>query len=364
MFDLVITALEERNFSKAGRLLQAWKQEKPRDPWLKLALARYWEATGDLQRAEPAYLQLLQKVTNAKLMTQARQGIQRVQNEQSRQREHLLEQARTQPGAEAAALLVLEPVHGLAREAAIQGLSQVMKVDVYTARLLLPGQYWRLYRVGNAGELQYFCQELVSRQAPAFWAPVQPIQTLQVFRVQYVQALQPQVQLVCQNDAGQLGNIAFDWAEVSQWVVGQVPIMESVVDLGPWGKLKRKEVTQDFAEVVDLHLLQRGCVLRLCDRTYNYRQSIALGEIANPDRPAPPIARFAWDSLKQILAQHIIGPCWSDFTGFGKSALEYLNLLPSLPTHLDLSRKAPSPWDGAFHLYSGLCFLRASAQTK
>jgi hypothetical protein len=360
MFDLVIAAIEERNLAKAGRLLQAWKQEKPRDPWLKLALARYWEATNDLEKAEAAYLQLLQKVSNAKLMTQARQGIQRVQNEQSRQREHLLDQARAQPGGEASALLVLEPVQGEAREAAIAGLAEVMQVDLYTARLMLPGQYWRLYRVGNAGELQFFCQELVKRQTPAFWAPVQPLQALQVFRVQYVQALQPQVQVVCQNEAGQLGNIAFDWAEVSQWVTGQVPIMESVVDLGPWGKLKRKEVTQDFAQIVDLHLLQRGCVLRLCDRTYNYRQSITLGETPNPDRPAPPIARFAWNSLKQILAEKIAGPSWSDFTGFGETALEYLTLLPTLPTHLDLGRKAPSPWDTAFHLYSGLWFLHAA----
>lgn len=360
MFELVIQALDQRDLSRAHRLLQAWQQEKPKDPWLKLALARYWEVTGDLERAAPTYRQLLQNVSNAKVMAQARQGLQRVQDEQARRREHQLDQARSQPGAEVSALMVLEPVQGEAREAAIQGLAQVMQVDPYTARLLVPGQYWRLYRLGNAGELQYFCQELHHRQAPAFWAEVKPIQTLQVFKVKYFQALQRQPQVVCQNQAGQLGSIVFDWQEVTQWVVGQVPILESVVDLGPWGRLKRKEVTQDYAEIIDLHLHGRGCVLRLCDRTYSYRQSTPLVTAPGSTEAPPPIARIAWDSLKQTLSQKITGPCGSDFSGFGKTALEYLNLLPTLPTHLDLVRKAPSPWDKAFHLFSALRFLRAT----
>lgn len=359
MFDLVITALEQQEFSRAARLLQAWKQEKPRDPWLKLALARYWEATGELGKAEPAYRQLLQNAANAKLMTQARQGVARVQQAQSREREQLLDQARSQPGAAASALLVLEPVQGEARSAAAQGLAQVMQLDLYTAKLQIPGQYWRLYRVGNAGELQYFVQALRERQTPSFWAPMQPIQALQVFKVQYIQALHPQITMVCQNAAGQLGSIAFDRSEVSQQVSGQVPILESVVDLGPWGRLKRREVTQDFAEVVDLHLHQRGCVLRLCDRTYTYRQGLSFLEKPATEGPAQPIARLAWDALKQTLLQSLPGPDVGSFVGFGKTALEYLNLLPSLPTHLDLARKVPSPWDTAFHLYSGLWFLRA-----
>ncbi|HEY9761992.1 MAG TPA: tetratricopeptide repeat protein [Trichocoleus sp.] len=360
MFDQIITALEQGEFARGARLLKAWKEEAPQDPWLQLALARYWEATHEFEKAEGAYRRLLQQVTNAKLMTQARQGIQRVQDEQARQREHLLDVARAQPGAEAPGLLVLEPVQGEVREAAATGLAQVMRIDPYTARLLLPGQYWRLYRVGPIGELQYFCQTLMDHQTPAFCLPVSPLVELSVFRVQYVQTLEPQISIVCQNGAGQLGSITFDWAEISQWVIGQVPVFESVVDLGPRGHLKRKEVTQDYAEIIDLHLHTRNCVLRLCDRTYTYRESVSFTSEEAEDPSAQIISRVVWDSLKQLLSQKVSRSPWSDFSGFGKTALEFITLLPSIPTHLDLMRRAPSPWDQAFHLYSSLHFLRCS----
>jgi tetratricopeptide (TPR) repeat protein len=357
MFDLVISALEQREFSRAQKLLQAWQQEKPRDPWLALALARYWEATGNFERAEPTYRQLLQAGAHAKLTAQARQGIARVQASQADQRQALLEQARSQPGSEVAALLVLEPVQGEAREAAAQALAQVMQMDIYTARLTLPGQHWRLYRVGNAGELTYFSQQLRDRQMPAFTAPIRPIQTLQVFRVQYFAALQPQPQVICQNAAGQQGSITFAWPEVSQIVRGHLPILESVVDLGPWGKLQRREVTQDYADVMDLHLPGRSCILRLCDRTYRHRQS-ALPAAASAQ--AVPTAHAAWASLTQVLSQRATAISTASFSGFGKTALEFLDLLPSLPSHLDLGRKVPSKWDAAFHLYSGLRFYQAA----
>lgn len=364
MFEQIITTLDQGEFAKAARLLKAWKEEAPQDPWLQLALARYWEATHEWEKAETAFRRLLQQSTNAKLMTQSRQGIQRIQDEQARQREHLLDQARAQPGAEAPGLLVLEPVQGKEREVAATGLAQVMRIDPYTARLLLPGQYWRIYRVGPIGELQYFCQTLVEQQTPAFSLPVSPLIELSVFRVQYVQALRPQISIVCQNDAGQLGSIAFDWADVSQWVIGQVPVFESVVDLGPRGHLQRKEVTQDYAEIIDLHLHSRNCVLRLCDRTYTYRQSVSFIPQKAEEPSAQIISRVAWDALKQLLSQKVSGSSWSDFSGFGKTALEFITLLPSIPTHLDLMRRAPSSWDQAFHLYSSLHFLRFSGQTQ
>lgn len=358
MFDLVISALEQREFGRAQKLLQAWQQEKPRDPWLALALARYWEATGNLERAEPAYRQLLQTGTQTKLMAQARQGIARVQASQAEQRRTLLAQARSQPGSEATALLVLEPVQGEAREAAAQALAQVMQMDVYTARLAVPGQHWRLYRVGNAGELAYLSQQLRDRHMPAFAAPVQPIQTLQVFRVQYFAALQPQVQVICQNAAGQQGSITFAWAEVSQAVRGQVPILESVVDLGPWGKLQRREVTQDYANVVDLHLPGRRCSLRLCDRTYRHRQAVMPAAVSGQTAPT---ARAAWANLIQVIAQKVATEAsTASFNSFGKTALEFLDLMPSLPGHLDLGRRVPSHWDAAFHLYSGLRFYQSA----
>lgn len=362
-FEQVMTALEQRAFSKAAHLLQTWKQQNPQDPWLSLAAGRYFEATGAVDKAETAYRRLLQQSTHAKIIPQARQGIQRLRDEQARRQEQMLTQVKAQPGGTQPALLLLDPVQGEARQAAAMGIAKVLQVDPYTARLLVPGQYWRLHRVGPAGEVQYLCQQLQAHQTPAYWVPLSRIKDLQVFRGQYLQTLQPEVKVVCQDGAGQLGTIAFDWPEVSQWVLGQLPIFESVVDLGPWGKLKRKEVTQDYSEVIDLHLHRRGCILRFCDRTYQYRQGSAGLMAMGTDRTSPPpntqpISWVVWNRWKQILAEQVQGPCWKDFNGFGETALEYLNLLPDFPTHLDLIRRQPSPWDAAFQLYSGLRFLR------
>lgn len=361
-YDQFMVALEQGNLTAAARLLKRWKQHSVDDPWFRLAAGRYFEATHNFQKATSAYLFVLQQGGQTRLVTQARQGIQRIQDSQARAREQDLTEAKAQPGAETQALLFLEPVTPEARQVAGQGLAQVMQMDAYTARMLIPGKHWRLYRVGSLGELQYFGQQLQENQTPAFWVTLAQIKALPVFQVHYVEQMQSQVTVVCQNPSGQLGKITFSWQEVSQRVTGKVPIFESVVDIGPWGKLQRKQQTQDYAEVVDLHLYGRGSILRFCDRTYQYRQGVSLG--TTPQQTPPLIAQQEWQQLKGHLMQQQEILCHRGFSGFGDSALEFLELLPPLDSHLALNRREPSPWDLVFHLYSCLCYLRYAPKTS
>lgn len=355
-YEAVLAAIERRDFTAAANLIKQWQPSS--DPWRSLAAGRYFEAINNSEKAIDAYRRALQQSTQNRLMTQARQGIQRIQTAQAEAREKSLNEAKSQPGGEAQALLILEPVQGEARQTAAQGLAEVMQLDVYTARMTIPGQHWRLYRVGQLGELEYFGRQLLERHTPAFWVPFEQVKALSVFQVQYIDRIQAdQVTVVCQNPAGQLGKIAFGWSEVSQRVRGRLPIFESVVDVGPWGKLQRKQQTQDYAEVIDLHLFGRKSMLRFCDRTYQYRQSAALAEGHQPDDIALPISQHTWNQLKQRLEQ-IIAPLHDDFTGFSDRAFDFLDLLPSFPAHLALVRREPSDWDKVFQLYSGLCYLR------
>ncbi|MFH7243083.1 MAG: tetratricopeptide repeat protein [Spirulina sp.] len=357
MYDLVSAALQAQQLTQAAQLIKQWQQEKPKDPWLALAMGQYWEAKGELERAQTTYTKLLQTTANTKVLSQAREGIKRVRDHLARQREHDLNAAKAQPGSEVAGVLVLQPVVGDQRQEAAQGLAKVMQIDPYTARTRLPSQYWRLHRTGAMGELRYVGEQLRQQRVPCFWSSMEDIKALPVFRVHTIQSFAPQITVLCQNASGQKGTLQLQWSEISQWVLGLLPIYESVVDLGPWGKLQRKETTQDYTEVLDWHLHGRGCVLRFCDRTYRYRESAPVPGLWEPPVDGPLIAATAWKALKTLFEQAIVPSLYRDFKGFGESALDFIDLLPEISPYLELNRSEPSPWDAAFQLYSCLRFL-------
>lgn len=361
MQDAIAAALTKQDYRAAAALLQQWQAKDPKNPWLLLMIGQYQEATERWESAEKTYLKLLRQAANQKLMGQARQGIQRVQSRLADAREEAIETARAQPDSQDPGLLCLEPTQGEQRQAAAQGLAKVMQIDPYTARLQLPSKGWRIYRVGTSGEIQFLSQALTESRSPAFWVRHADVKALQVFRVQYFRHIEPQAEVICQNPDGQIGAITFSWPEVSQRVVGQLPLFESVVDVDEWKRLQRKEKTQDYAEVVDLHLHRRKCILRLCDRTYNFRQGNPLPN-ADSILDKALSTRPRWNALVQYLHKQVKVQVQSDFNRFGEGALEYLDLLPTLKDYLNLSRTEPSYWDPAFHLYSGLHFLRYAAR--
>ena len=357
MQDAIAAALEKKDFHTAAALLQQWKQKDAKDPKFLLMVGKYHEATERWEQAEKTYLKLLRQATNQKLISQARQGIQRVQAQQTQAREEAIETARAQPDGHDPGLLCLEPVPTEQRQAAAQGLASVIGMDAYTARLQIPSKEWRLYRVGPVGDLQYYSQALTAARTPAFWVKHEEIQSIQVFSVQHFRQVFPSVEVVCKNKTGQLGAITFDWSEISQIVLGRLPMFESVVDTGAWRQLQRKEKTQDYAEIIDLHLHQRRCILRLCDLTYDYGQGSPLPNAeAIPDKALS--TRPQWQALGNYLREHANVPVQNEFTHFGEGAMEFLELLPPLTPHIDLFRVKETNWDPAFHLYSGLHFIR------
>lgn len=359
MQDAIIAALNKKDFQTAATLIQQWKRADGPTPQVLLMIGRYQEATDRWESAERTYLKLLQEVSNPKLIGQARQGIQRVQAKISQGHRATAENADGpadgQPLGETG-LLCLEPVVGEARKAAAQGLAKVTGVDPYTAGLQLPSQELRLHRVGPERELQPYSQALAAAGTPAFWVTQPQIEQLKVFRIQYFRQVE-QPAVICKSPSGQLGAITFSWSEVSQRVAGQLPIFESVVDRDVQHKLQRKQQTQDYAEILDLHLHGRNCILRLCDRAYDFRQENPLPTATViPDKTLA--MRPRWNALVDYVRQHTQGPVQQRFRQFGEGALEYLELIPVMAHHIDLGRAQPSYWDAAFHTYSSLHFIR------
>ena len=253
---------------------------------------------------------------------------------------------------------MLEAVPPEARSTVTQNLARVMKLDGYTARLLVPNRGWRLYRAGAIGELSVHGQALRQAGVPATWASQPELEKVQVFQVQSFQAIAPQAAVICKNEQDQLGRLTFDWAEVRQRAEGMLPIFEQVLELGYRDQLERKEKTQDYAHVCDLHLPGRRCILRILESQYDFSQGVAM----IPQTPTGldrATQRINWNCLMEMLQQRSPQALvWSEFTSFGESAADFAAPLSRLKPHIPLLRRTDTHWDGAFQLYSSLLCWR------
>lgn len=352
MLDQVAAAFERHDYETASQLLRELVKQSPQDPWVKLYMGRLQEVSGKSKAAEQIYRQLLQQSTNSKLVSQARQGLQRLASLEQTRRQQAIAQATAQPGSQDPGFLILEAVMGETRTEVAKRFAQLINTDAYTARGMLPSRGWRLYRAGAMGELAVFGQELRKAGIPAFWVSLAELQSIQVFQVNYFQALQPKAAVVCQNQMNQVGVLSFGWAEVKQRVEGLLPLFSQVVDLGYRDRLEWKEHIEDYAHFYDLHLPERRSILRLHDGKYDFRQGITA------QRQHDTI-RQHWNELIAVVNQWIPStPVQSDFTIFSESTGDFATPIGRLPSHVFLSRSSDCYLDSAFHLYSCLSLLK------
>ena len=384
MIDQVADAFERKDYRTAARLLKQLVQQEPKNPWVRLYVGRLHEATGKLESAETVYRQLLRNTTNPKIMSQARQGLGRLEAIEKEQRQQALAQATSDPSNAELGVLVLEPISAEVKQAAAQKFARIMQLDIYTARLQLPTRDWRLYRIGPVGELQFYVSSLREASIPCFSASLAKLQKINVFNVHYfsdstgvgtlgeLDGQGSQATVVCQNAEGQLGSLTFNWSEVTQRVEGLLPLFDAVVHIDVRRNIQRKTQTLDYVQVCDLHLPQRGSILRLSDRIYQFQQGITLSPSppsTSPLEPQVPLQHQAttrrnWNNLLNFLNRQLPEiPVWSDFTAFAQTALDYKEMLGHLPSHIDLSRREETLWDPAFQLYSGLVFLKNASNT-
>lgn len=374
MLDQLAAAFDRQDYQTAARLLKQLLQQSPQNPWVQFYRARLYEVSGKAEAAESVYRQLLRENPNPKIATQSRQGLQRLEETALQQRQQAIAQATADPASAAPGFLVLEAVSGDDRTAAAQQLARIFKLDVYTARLQLPGRGWKLYRTGAIGELQVYGQELRQAQMPVFWAALPALQNIHVFQIQYFQAVSPQASVICQSSQGQLGSLTFDWSEVTQRVDGLVPIFEHVLEadvLRQKVERQRKAQTQDYIPFCDLHLPGRGVILRLSDSNYHFQKGIPFTDFATVPGLEGTVPtslsdagsnRFNWNHLIAFLnRQQSDTVSWADFQAFAETVVNQFPLVRRLESHIHLSRQAESDWDAAFHLYSTLAFVRSQS---
>ncbi|MEH2277934.1 MAG: tetratricopeptide repeat protein [Nostoc sp.] len=354
MIEQVAIAFEHKDYQTAAKLLKQLRKESPDNPSVQFYLGRLHEVSGKHQDAEKIYRQLLRDTTNTKIVTLSRQGLRRLQEMELEERQRAISQATSQPNNTELGVLVLEPLSNEMKTEASRKFAQIMQLDPYTARLILPSRGWRLYRTGQVGELKFYGKQLQQAGIPCFWARIAQIQQIQVYQVKYFQESTLQVTVVCCNQANQLGSLTFDWSEVTARVVGLLPIFEQVVDVDAYRKLERKTQTQDYSQFCDLHLPGRRCILRFNDNGYEFQQGLEIIPQASQNT-----IRINWNSLSNWIDQQLPQvKIWSDFTSFADTTLDQTEMLGHIKSHIHLFRREETNWDSAFHLYSGLVFIK------
>lgn len=359
MVNLAIeAALKHKNYKEVTRLLSALA---PEDPWRSFYQAQLHEAQAESEVAEAIYRDILRQGSVPKLALEARQGLQRLaqqqqaqQQQQAAQRQAQVAATTAQPGQTEPGVLILEPVPPEAKAAIAPAFASIMQIEPYSARLLLPSRGWRLYRTGSVGELQVYGQDLKAAGIPVFWQALNEIKNIKVHQVCYFETLEDpvRVRVKAAHSHESSQSMTFKWSDVFQSVTGQLPIFETVVDLDARGVLQRKEKTQDYAQFCDLHL--PSGILRFYDEAYQFNQGVPLADES--------VAGTSWGNWRGLTAlwQRSLPqkPCWSEFSTFADTAIDHPDLLERVDPHINLFRRADSTWDQMFHLYSSLAYLR------
>lgn len=373
----IAAALEGKDYKQAAQLIKQLQKESPENPWVQYYIARYYELTNNLEKAQTTYKQILRDITNPKIVSHTRQGIQRIETAQQNLRQQAIQTAKNDPSNIEPGLLILEPVSPEKKAAAVQNISRIFKIDAYTTRMQIQSRGWRLYKTGPIGELRIYGQELLNAGIPVFWATLSDIQKIQIFRVQHFQSLTSPA-VVCKDKLDRLGAIEFNWSEVTQRVEGLLPMFIEIMDYSPHRRkdqFRHREIRQDYAQICDLHIPSRNCILRISDQSYEFQQGVDFTQIS-ADIPAlahpknqksrsqkskqipQSTTRINWNRLLEILDQQLDVTVWSEFTSFAETAIDYTQMLSKIESHVEVERKSETPWDPAFQLYSGLAFLR------
>lgn len=368
MFENIAKALKNKDYDTANHLIQKLRQEDPENPWLDFYTARLFELNDQLDKAKNSYIELLKHTINPKLISQIRQGIERINQREKQTKEQELNQAKTKVGAEEIGVFVLESLPKDDKKIAAQNFAKIMEIDPYTARLQIPSRSWRLYRVGKMGELSYYVKCLNQVNVPCFCLAIEQIKKLSVYQVRYIETINNQVNsqitVICENQENQLEKIRVNWIEITKRVTGLIPIFENSFKFDKnWQIYHQKEIL-DYAQFCDLYLPDRQMILRICDQNYDFKKSINLINLVNSDKShhleeKEATLRKNWQNLLKLIEQELPNiPVYSEFTFFGETALEFSEFLSEIEPHINIFRQYITLWDQAFHLYSCLVFLK------
>ncbi|MEB3224423.1 MAG: hypothetical protein VKJ86_01325 [Synechococcus sp.] len=356
-------ALAAEDYGQMRQLLRQWQKVDPDNPWFRLYVARWYEGTERWEKAEQAYRQLLKGVSLPKVVTQARQGLARLEAREFALTQAAIAQEKAAPGGEAYGLMILEPISPNQKKTAAQHFATVLRTDAYSAGLQLPLKSWRLFRTGALGELRFLGKALASGNIPSFCLSLAQLENIQVIQVQSIEQLVPELIIHGLDGREQPVTFTVPWSGISQWVTGMLPIFEESQEKDGRGKPYYKTKILDYAQFCDLHWGDRQLIFRFNDQHYQFQRGFSF--LADP---AHPIENFSsrrnWNQMQQQLAQHLPhAKQWSDFKRFANDARDFPELLRKIQPQVHLFRQEAHQdtyWDPAWQLYSTIVFVHAA----
>jgi hypothetical protein len=141
----------------------------------------------------------VQITSHQKILSQARQGLQSFENINQEERQEAITKPLAQPSNNEAGILVLEPINNEQKTLAAPKFAQVTQIYRYTARLILPSYYWKVYRMGKTGELEFYGAQLQQAGIPCCWLNIAQIKQIQVYQVKYFSEWPSKPTVFCQN---------------------------------------------------------------------------------------------------------------------------------------------------------------------
>jgi hypothetical protein len=364
MFEQVESALSRRDYRTARNLIKTLVHNQPNNELVHFYAAQLQEATEHFDNAKNIYKRLLVESVNPKIVGDARTGLQRVQTALQIQRQVALDQASQIPGGAEPGLLILEPVSPEARATMAPKFAAIMQTDNYTARLQFPSRGWRLYRLGNMGELSFYHQQLQQADIPNFCAPLSFLPQISVVGVKLIEEFRPQAVFNCMNDRGDELRINCAWPAVTQIVTGLLPVFEEIAEVNATTThtdIRHKPKVLDYVQMCDLHIPSQNLILRFCNQSYSFYR----GTDERISDLSTLTSRENWQRLlSQIHEKTSQAKLWSDFTPFAETALAYPEMLHKITSHVPLKRREHSLWDQAFQLYSSLIFWRSQLNNR
>lgn len=352
MLEDVKNAYQNQDYQTLTQLLKQWQKQDPNNPWLHLYIAKLKEALGQPEQAEEFYRKLLKNNPIPQIITQARQGLARIEAERQKLQNEEFSLAKEKLGGDEMGVFILGTVPVDKKPEISLKLSQFFKTDRYTTRLQLPSRSTRLYRTGSIGELRYFVEKLTAQNVPCCAFSLSQINSITVYPVEYFQLIYPQGSILYKTPQKEQNSFTFDWSDITHIIQGLVPIFEESLEIDAKSQTYRKTKILDYAKVCDLYLKKQNTILRTCDYTYQFKAGIPFSPYnSNPleNTTTSHYWTFFLNFLQEKLPQI---PLNNEFTPFGESAVDFQEFLKLIPPHLDLFRRKESPWDAAFHLYS------------
>ncbi len=361
MFEDIASAIARQDYTKALELINDIKSDYPDHPWLTFYSAQVEVVRGNYNSAQQIYQGILKDSINRKLISQTREALRDLEKMQNQEMQAALNSALSQPRGQETAVLILSAIATEKKKQAAQLLGKIFSLDPYNARLQLPSRGWRLFRTGRMGELLYYSQILQQAEIPNFCVPLNDLETLNVFQVQYLHSEGETVSARCATSSAQEGTLTFQWSQVKQRVEGRVPIFEQISFKDARGRKRWKTEVLDYVQFCDLQIPQRQAILRLCDQQYQFQQSSPLSDKIKKGETL----RRNWVELLKYFDQKLPNsPCWNQFTPFGEGAIAFPETLKRISPHIHLKRRYESSWDEAFQLYSGLVFFKGETDLK